>query len=53
MTTDNELVRKQSIMDQFDRCRSLAHDLSYRLRQLEQDIDALFQIERSVKPGGE
>lgn len=51
MDKKQELVYKQSIMDQIDKCRSLAHDLSSRLRQVEIDIDTLFQIERSVKPG--
>lgn len=53
MDKQQELNYKHVIMDEIDRCRSLANDLTVRLKQLEIDVDALFQIERSITPGSD
>jgi hypothetical protein len=53
MAGDQDLALRQSIMDQIDRLRTINNDAMVRLRNLEIDLDNLFQIERNIKPGGD
>lgn len=50
MDKQQEKNYKNVIMDEIGRCRSLANDLTVRLRQVEIDLDTLFQIDRSIDP---